>query len=83
MCAVLCCAVLCCAVLFAVLLHCQQADTSSALGRAGAPILADSAGWQDLMRLVQRCSVVVTEDMPVDPEAHDIQVCAYHCCRAD
>ncbi len=27
------------------------------------------------MKLVQRCSVVVTEDMPVDPEAHDLQVC--------
>ncbi len=27
------------------------------------------------MELVQRCSLVVTEDMPVDPEAHDLQVC--------
>ena len=29
------------------------------------------------MKLVQRCSVVVTEDMPVDPEAHDLQVCLH------
>ena len=26
------------------------------------------------MRLVERVSTVVTEDMPVDPEAHDLQV---------
>ncbi|KAL0054237.1 hypothetical protein WJX82_005904 [Trebouxia sp. C0006] len=47
-------------------------STGSA-GTAGGPTLADSQGWQDLIKLVQRCSVVVTEDMPVDPEAHDLQ----------
>lgn len=26
------------------------------------------------MKLVQRSGVVITEDMPVDPEAHDLQV---------
>ena len=43
-------------------------------GQPGGVKLAESAGWADLMRLVQRVSTVVTEDMPVDPEAHDLQV---------
>ena len=28
------------------------------------------------MQLVRKTAVVVTEDMPVDPEAHDLQVIA-------
>ena len=39
--------------------------------------LAESAGWADLMKLVQRTCVVVTEDMPVDPDARDLQVWQY------
>ncbi|KAL0033170.1 hypothetical protein WJX79_007045 [Trebouxia sp. C0005] len=62
-----------------------QADTGTGLeaaaagpstgsaGVPGGPTLSDSQGWQELLSLVQRCSVVVTEDMPVDPEAHDLQ----------
>ena len=29
------------------------------------------------MKVVQRACVVVTEDMPVDPDARDLQVCQY------
>lgn len=39
--------------------------------------LAESAGWADLMKLVQRACAVVTEDMPVDPDAHDLQVTSH------
>ena len=56
------------------LCRCKRNPESVAAGVPGGPTLADSQGWQELMKLVQRCSVVVTEDMPVDPEAHDLQV---------
>ena len=68
--------------------HSCACDTSPAeislspLGCAGKPggvALAESAGWADLMKLVQRACVVVTEDMPVDPDARDLQVS--HTCQ--
>ena len=43
-------------------------------GKPGGRTLAESAGWLDLMKLVQRAGGVVTEDMPVDPDARDLQV---------
>lgn len=57
-------------------LHFETSLSSLAhAGKPGGVALAESAGWADLMKLVQRTHVVVTEDMPVDPEAHDLQVC--------
>ena len=44
-------------------------------GKPGGVALAESAGWADVMKLVLRACVVVTEDMPVDPDARDLQVC--------
>lgn len=40
----------------------------------GSGALAESAGWSAFMRLASQAAVVVTEDMPVDPEAGALQV---------
>lgn len=42
-------------------------------GTRGGVTQAESSGWADLMKLVQRACAVVTEDMPVDPDARDLQ----------
>ncbi|KAL3136989.1 hypothetical protein ABBQ32_006586 [Trebouxia sp. C0010 RCD-2024] len=47
-------------------------STGSA-GTRGGVTQAESSGWADLMKLVQRACAVVTEDMPVDPDARDLQ----------
>ena len=41
---------------------------------AGGSVLAESAAWADFMRLASQAAVVVTEEMPVDPEAGALQV---------
>ena len=41
----------------------------------GSSALAESAGWAAFMRLASQAAVVVTEEMPVDPEAGSLQVC--------
>ncbi len=60
---------------------CDDHHMHMAAGAQGGPALADSLGWQDLMKVVQRSAVVVTEDMPVDPEAHDLQVLCLASCK--
>ena len=53
---------------------CRQVVSVLAHVFAGKSKLEEAQGWRDFLQLVQRTAVVITEDMPVDPEAHDLQV---------